>query len=193
MIPNSEIRDPSAGELTARLAARLAELRRERGLSLDALADRSGISRATLSRLERGEVSPTTALLAKLCSTYAMTLSRFIGEIEGGLPAMISPDQQPVWRDRSAGFVRRSLSPPAADLAAEVIEVVLDPGCAMHYPAPTRPDHEHHLILRSGTLCVSLQTGDHHLSPGDVLRYRLTGPSGYRAGAEGARYIMVLV
>ena len=45
--------------LTTRLADRLRELRRERGWSLDDLASRSGISRATLSRMEKADVSST--------------------------------------------------------------------------------------------------------------------------------------
>ena len=51
----------------ARLAQRLRELRHERGWSLDELAARSGVSRATLSRLENNEVSPTAAVLGRLC------------------------------------------------------------------------------------------------------------------------------
>lgn len=58
-------------DLDARLARRLAELRTSRGWSLDALAARSGVSRATLSRLENAEVSPTAALLGKLCAPMA--------------------------------------------------------------------------------------------------------------------------
>src|SRR4029453_12673933 len=60
-----------------RTAARLARLRPERGWSLEALAERSGISRATLSRLERGELSPPASMLGRLCSTYGWTLAPF--------------------------------------------------------------------------------------------------------------------
>ena len=52
-------------DIERRIAQRLARLRAERGWSLDALAERTGISRATLSRLERSELSPTAAMLGK--------------------------------------------------------------------------------------------------------------------------------
>ena len=60
------------------IAQRLKALRGERAWSLDELGARSGVSRATLSRLENGETSPTTAVLGRLCSAYGMTLSRLM-------------------------------------------------------------------------------------------------------------------
>ena len=68
--------------LDSRLAARLAALRAERGWSLDQLSQRAGIPRATLSRLERGETSPTAALLGRLCTAYGRTMSRLLAEVE---------------------------------------------------------------------------------------------------------------
>ncbi|MFB8167641.1 helix-turn-helix domain-containing protein, partial [Kitasatospora purpeofusca] len=53
-----------------RLAERLAELRVERGWTLEELARRADVSRSTLSRVERAEVSPTAALLGRLCTVY---------------------------------------------------------------------------------------------------------------------------
>jgi len=61
-------RTPPTAELDRRIARRLAQLRNEHGWSLDVLAERTGISRATLSRIERSELSPTAAMLAGLCS-----------------------------------------------------------------------------------------------------------------------------
>lgn len=185
---------PSPDNLLAkRLSERLLELRTGRGWSLDALAQASGVSRATLSRLERGEISPTTAHLSRLCSVYRMTLSRLMADIEESFAAHVRPDAQPVWHDVEAGFLRRSVSPPSKALAAEVIEVTLEPGRVLAYPAPTRPDHEHHLILRSGALSVTLAGHAYDLRVGDALRYRLSGPSRYEAGADSANYTMVLV
>ena len=60
--------------LTERLAAYLRDLRRARGLSLDGLAALSGVSRATLSRIETAEVSPTADTLDRLASAHGMTL-----------------------------------------------------------------------------------------------------------------------
>ena len=65
-----------------RLGRRLAELRNEHGWSLGELAERSGISRSTLSRAERAETSPTASLLNRLCAVYGRTMSQLLSEIE---------------------------------------------------------------------------------------------------------------
>ena len=61
-----------------RIAQRLKDLRLGRGWSLDDLAGRSGVSRATLSRLENSAISPTTGMLSKLCAAYGLTMSRLM-------------------------------------------------------------------------------------------------------------------
>lgn len=95
-----------------RLAQRLADLRQQRAWSLEELAQRTGLSRATLSRVERAETSPTASLLNRLCAAYGLTMSRLLSEIEDEPPELLRPQQQPVWVDRASGFHRRSVSPP---------------------------------------------------------------------------------
>src|SRR3712207_9174432 len=85
-------------ELERRLADRLGRLRAERGFSLDELAGRTGISRATLSRLERAETSPTAAMLGRLYAAYGWTLSRLVATAEGEAPALVRRSDQPEWR-----------------------------------------------------------------------------------------------
>ena len=53
-------------EIDRMLGQRLKAARQRHGLTLDALAERSGVSRAMISRVERGESSPTAALLVRL-------------------------------------------------------------------------------------------------------------------------------
>ena len=62
----------SIDQFEKHVAERLKRLRLERGLTLDQLADLSGVSRAMISRIERSEASPTAALLARLCSALGV-------------------------------------------------------------------------------------------------------------------------
>src|SRR5206468_4086879 len=86
-------------EMDARLAERLRSLRAERGWSLDELAQRSAVSRATLSRLENAEVSPTANVLGKLTAAYGLTMSRLMLMMEDDFTPLTSAEAQPVWRD----------------------------------------------------------------------------------------------
>lgn len=177
-----------------RLARRLKSLRSERGWSLDELAGRSAVSRATLSRLENAEVSPTASVLGKLCAAYGLTMSRLMRMVEDDFTPLVRRSEQIVWNDASVGFRRRSISPPAQPLAGEALECALDPGARIAYDLPPRPGLEHHLILLEGRLSVSLDGHNHDLLPGDCLRYQLFGPSVFATGeACGARYILFIV
>src|SRR5688500_8769746 len=94
--------DPTAAvdhQIERRIAHRLGRLRAERGWSLEVLAERTGISRATLSRLERAELSPTAAMLGRLCTIYGWTLSRLMAEAETRPPSLVPAGEQAEWRD----------------------------------------------------------------------------------------------
>jgi len=177
-----------------RIALRLRSLRGERGWSLDELANRSKVSRATLSRIENGEVSPTASVLGKLCAAYGLTMSRLMYMVEDGFAPLVRRDTQPVWTDPKNGFRRRSVSPPGQTLAAEALECELDPGMRIAYDRPPRQGLEHHLILIEGQLELTIDGQTHDLRPGDCLRYQLIGPSAFATPEQcGARYVLFMV
>ncbi|MFI7643906.1 helix-turn-helix domain-containing protein [Nonomuraea sp. NPDC049400] len=181
-------------EVEARLAGRLAELRLERGWSLEELASRSGISRSTLSRLERGEISPTAALLGKLCSVYERTMSRLLAEVESEPPQLVRADTQTVFRDEESGFVRRSVSPPHPGLRGEVVEATLRPGADISYETPPVPGLEQHIWMLEGAVEITANGHTHTVEAGDCLRFRLWGASRFRCpGPSPARYALLLV
>ncbi|MGE8666492.1 MAG: helix-turn-helix domain-containing protein [Achromobacter mucicolens] len=180
--------------LDLRLAARLKTLRQERGWSLDDLAGRAGISRATLSRLENGEVSPTASVLGKLCAAHGMTLSRLMLMVEDDFAACVPEAAQSVWVDDSVGFTRRSVSPPSQRLAGEVLACELAADARIHYEQSPRPGLEHHLLMLDGELSVTVDGQAHRLQPGDCLRYQLFGASTFVTPPHrGARYLLFIV
>lgn len=178
----------------ARLAARLAELRAERGWSLDELAERSGVSRSTLSRAERAEISPTAALLNRLCAVYGRTMSRLLSEIEAEPAQVVRAAGQTVWQDTASGFVRRSVSPPHPGLRGELVEGRLAAGADIAYDRPPVAGLEQHIWVLDGTLQVTAQDAEHRLDPGDCLRLRVWGPTRFRCpGPDDVRYALVVV
>ncbi|MDQ0317060.1 XRE family transcriptional regulator [Amorphus orientalis] len=185
---------PISENIDRRLAVRLRALRLERGWSLDTLAGLSGVSRATLSRLENAEVSGTASVLGRLCAAYEIPLSRLMLLAEGDFAARIEPDAQPVWTDPETGFRRRSVSPPAHLLAGEVLEGTLPAATRISYPAPPRQGLEHHLVMIEGRLDLTVDDERHGLTGGDCLRYRLFGASHFETPADaGARYFLFMV
>ena len=117
-----------------RLAERLRELRRARRWSLDELSALSGVSRASLSRIENGEVSPTASVLGRLAGAHRTTISRLLADIEGDAPALVRRGEQPEWIDPATGFRRRSISPPALDFDCELLCCELPAGAPSTIP-----------------------------------------------------------
>lgn len=177
-----------------RIAQRLRALRAERNWSLDDLARLSGVSRATLSRLENAAVSPTASVLGKLCVAYGLPMSRLMHMVEEDFAPLVPRAMQPLWTDPSIGFRRRSVSPPAQALSGEVLECELDAGVHITYDASPRPGLEHHLLLLEGQLRITVDGRSHDLQPGDCLRYQLFGPSAFLTPARSAaRYLLFIV
>jgi len=177
-----------------RLGARLAELRAEHGWSLGELAERSGVSRSTLSRAERAEISPTASLLNRLCGVYGRTMSQLLSEVEAEPALLVRAADQAIWEDKTSGFLRRSVSPPHTGLRGELVEGRLAPGADIAYDRPPVPGLEQHIWVLEGSLDVTEREVEHRLEAGDCLRMRVWGSTRFRCpGPESVRYALVVV
>ena len=119
-------------DINTRIAHRLRDLRAARGYSLETLAERSGVSRSNISLIERGQSSPTAAVLDKLAIGLSVALASFFEDSSdsenGAAPSpLIRAADQPQWQDPASGYVRRRLSPPAPS-PLQLVEVVFPPG-----------------------------------------------------------------
>ncbi len=116
--------------LDDRIARRVREGRLSLGLTLDELAERSGVSRAMISRVERGEASPTAVLLGRLANALQTTLSDFFREDGPGGPLV-----------RAADHLSGAIPPPATSAATsrpmgpglDIVDVTLPPGASVTY------------------------------------------------------------
>src|SRR3954466_11267428 len=180
--------------IESRIAHRLARLRAERGWSLDAVAERTGISRATLSRLERSELSPTATMLGKLCAAYGWTLSRLMTDAETRPPRVVRAAEQATWKDPESGYRRRIVSPPSPGLRGDLVEVQMPAGASVGFDAAPVAGLEHHLWMLDGLLTLEVDGSVFHLRTGDCLRYVLSGSTRFHCtGKRDARYLVAIV
>src|SRR5581483_9617489 len=93
-----------------KIAARVRGERTARRWSLDDLAERSQVSKAMISKIERAESSPTAALLGRLSGAYGITLSALLADTQEERRGPVRRADQPVWRDPATGYVRRQVS-----------------------------------------------------------------------------------
>ena len=96
-----------AAASSGRLGGRVKRLRRRRGLTLEELAGLSGVSRAMISKLERGEKNPTLVVAAKLAAGLGVTLSHLAGMEERREVFVVPRERRMVMRDPETGFERQ--------------------------------------------------------------------------------------
>jgi transcriptional regulator with XRE-family HTH domain len=137
-------------------------------MTVAALADASGVSRAMISKIERAEVQPTAALLARLSGALGLTLSELIARAETDRVRLVRRDQQPVWVDPETRYLRRAVSPPASG-AVELVEVELPAGAEVPYPAAAFGFIDQQIWVLAGQLRFVEGTEVHELNPGDCL------------------------
>ncbi len=176
-----------------RLSNRIESLRRARGYSLDEAAEKTGLSRATLSRLERSETSPTATQLGRICTAYQVTMSGLFAEVENSPAQHVPFASQMFWSDPDHGFDRRAVLPPASGYRSEIIHGEIASGGVVSYAAAPAPGFEQYMVIESGALRFTHSGEIYDLEKGDAMRFRLTGPTRFEnTGDQPVRYFVFL-
>jgi transcriptional regulator with XRE-family HTH domain len=180
-------------DIDRRLGERLKAARQRHGLTLDELAQRTGVSRAMISRIERGESSPTATVLVRLGSGLGLSLSALLEE-EAGTGPLSRRASQPVWRDPASGYLRRNVSPRGTGSGFEIVEVELPGGAEVRLDsAAGAPALDQQIWVLRGRLDLTVEGVRHELAEGDCLQMHLRGPIVYRnPGDAPVRYAVIL-
>jgi transcriptional regulator with XRE-family HTH domain len=177
--------DAEAGRRPLPVGRQVRRWRTERGLTLTAVAERSGLNVGYLSQIENDKASPSLACLASLADALDVPAAWFLMD-EVPAPVVVRASDRPITRRAGAriehvdGKVSRDLS---------VIEVHAAPGSRVGLHA--HPGDEHHLVLRGR---FRARQGPHavELGPGDYLRWDGATPhDGEVVGDEPAVVLIV--
>jgi transcriptional regulator with XRE-family HTH domain len=154
-----------------RLGARMKDLRRERGLTLEDLARHSGVSRAMISKMERGEKNPTLVVAAKLAEGLGVTLSEFLGVGERREVVVVPRKRRMVMRDPRTGFECQLLSPTFGGRGIEFVRNVIPDGSTSGEFQPYRRGVEEYVVVEQGYLRAVIDGEEHLLEEGDALYF----------------------
>jgi transcriptional regulator with XRE-family HTH domain len=178
---------------SGRLGERVRALRRERGLTLEVLARRSGVSRAMISKLERGEKSPTLVVAAKVAEGLGLSLSRLVGVEERREVVVVPKERRMVVRDPDTGFERQLLSPSFGGRGIEFIKNVVPGGSGSGEFPPHRRGVEEYVVVERGRLRAILGGEEYLLEEGDALYFEADVPHRFdNAGDEECSYYLVI-
>lgn len=179
-------RPPVDVPLGAAVGENLRRLRRDRGVSLEALAASSGVSRATLATLEAGRGNPTLGTLNALCSSLGVSLGAVL-ENTGSDAVVVVPARE---RGAGADGLRAILQLPRPAFI-ELNEFELAPDRT--YEGNLRPGGTlEHMLLVDGDVELDIDGATIALERGDYVRFPADRPHAYRAKGGPARAILLM-
>lgn len=181
-------------DINARIARRVAALRTEQGMTLDALAAKCGVSRSMISLVERGESSPTAVVLEKISTGLGVVLASLFEDTSAPPNPISRREDRTSWRDPESGYVRRNISPPNFPSPIQLVEVVLPAGAHVSYESGAREVNIHQQIwVQEGSIEVTVGGVTHRLAEDDCLAMQLNTSTAFRNHTrKPARYIVIV-
>jgi transcriptional regulator with XRE-family HTH domain len=180
---------PSAREMSAAIAVvlnqvgpRLKQVRTRRGVTLTGVAETTGISKSTLSRLENGQRRPTLELLLALSQAYRVPLEDLVGAPAVGNPRLrLKPD-----RVKGRTVIPLTQQPDGM----QAWKIVIPTSKAS--PEPRAHDGHEWIYVLSGRLRLLLGDRDWVLGPGEVAEFDTQVPHWFGStGAEPAEILSI--
>ena len=153
--------------LNTRIGLKIKFERERRGWSLTDLAASSGVSRAMIHKIERGESSPTATLLARLSGAYDMSMSQLLAETEVRTGMLVRYENQAVWQDPETGYIRRHASP--GQIPVDLVSIELPANTAVPMPAISYLSRRQLIWVIEGKLSFVEGSTTFEMLPGDCL------------------------
>ena len=169
--------------ITANLGAILRQARQARNLSLDETAVLTGVSKAMLGQIERGESNPTVSTMWKIASGLKITLSTLMGAAGNSYDVLKREDLQPIYEaDDKMTLYNVFPFDPASGF--EYLYIELDPGC--YYESPTHGEVlEEYVIVTQGVLEMVINNQAFTLCQGYSIRFKGGERHSYANPTEG--------
>lgn len=153
-------------------------IRHTRGLSLDKLAAKCGVSRAMLSQIEQGKSVPTIAVLWKIAKGLNVPFSELLKEKEEQGLYILKAENTKVLYSSSKVFSSRALFPFIGNRRTEFYELLLKPG-GIEVADPHPPGTTENLVVVSGKLRLRLSDKVVELEPKDSVFFKADVPHEY--------------
>jgi XRE family transcriptional regulator, regulator of sulfur utilization len=175
-----------AADLARRIAGNVRTRRQQRNMSLDDLANASGVSRAALSQIETNKTNPTLGVVWKIAVGFGIPFSELLGEDAVKATVLRRGDAQ-VLKSADGKFESRPLTPAGTSPLIEAYELRLLPR-AIHASEAHAPGTHEVVIVLSGAMRIRVDDQVHQLAAGDSIAFAADRPHAYEnAGTSESR------
>ncbi|PZP29931.1 MAG: DNA-binding protein [Roseateles depolymerans] len=185
---------PSTDLEPPRVGAALQALRASRGLSLDDLSKRAGVSKSMLSQIERNQANPTVAVVWRLANALGVEMTELLGAERSAAPAIevVAAHATPGLTSPDGLCKLRILGPIELAGQFEWYELTMQPGGVLDSQAH-EPGSREHLSVLSGSLEVSAQGTLSRIKSGETARYAVDGPHAIRNTSKSVATALLVV
>jgi len=190
--PQTDIQDNNDTSFLPAVGANLRRLRTRRGLSLERLAHKSGVSRAMLSQVELGKSAPTINVLWKIARALGVTFSALLSTNLDTSPVLLRASSAKRLSSLDGSFSSRALFPFDRPRRVEFYELHLKPH-AVEEADPHPPGTAENIVVNAGAVTISVGNAAHELNQGDALLFAADVPHSYRnRGDDDALMYLVM-
>jgi len=171
----------------------LKSIRSERGWSLDQTAARTGVSKAMLGQIERGESAPTVATLWKIATGLGVPMTALLEEDRGSDDVLLLRDAAELRvRPAQEGMQRALIFPYEARFGFELYELTFAPGFES-ISEPHDTGVVEHITVQHGEVELLVEEEWRLLRQGQALRFPADRRHGYRNPTGEEAVVMDLI
>ncbi|MFC5450405.1 helix-turn-helix domain-containing protein [Paenibacillus aestuarii] len=162
---------------------KLLNIRKTRGLSLDQVAELTGVSKAMLGQIERGDSNPTISVLWKIVSGLQISFTSLIEDDEPKVTLVRAEELSP-FEEEDGQYRAYPVFPFHPQKNFEVYTVEIESGCR-HISEPHNFGVEEYILMVAGKLELSIGQDLYFLSPGDAIHFSADRQHTYRNVSDG--------
>ena len=157
---------------------KLKDIRNKRKLSLDEVTKLTGVSKAMLGQIERGQSNPTVSTLWKIATGLKVSFSLFIDENQDDLKVIDQNDISPIIEDNNR-MKLYPIFPFDANKGFEIFTIELEPDCN-HISTPHNDGVEEYIIVTEGQIEININDKKFILKNGNSIRFMANSPHSYK-------------
>ncbi|MEU4574533.1 helix-turn-helix domain-containing protein [Nonomuraea sp. ATR24] len=172
------------------IATNVRAQRTHRGLTLDALAARSGVSRGMLVQVEQGRTNPSVSTLTRIASALGVTVARLVEVGDVPMVRIVEPADAVTFHQ---GDVRAKLLVGAdSPMILELWDWRLAPG--EHHDGDAHPAGTREMLtVLEGELTLTVHSRDHVIVADGAVLFTADRPHRYsNQGDRELRFVMVV-
>lgn len=159
------------------IAVNLKRIRKSKNMSLDMLAEKTGVSKSMLGQIERGESNPTVATIAKIVSGIRISFEELIYPKKESV-LIIDNDKLPIYKAEQGAYQVRSIFPYDRHRDFEVYEIRIEAGASCGGFLDSEGSCEYILVVQ-GTLTLETEEGTYEVAANHAIKLEIASGHSY--------------